>query len=254
MLGMGTHATFRFYAELNDFLPPSRRFVDNGHTFLGSPSVKDVIEAMGVPHTEVEMILVNSESRGFVYRLQDGDRVSAYPMFETLDVGAASRVRPEPLRIPAFLLDVHLGRLARLLRLLGFDAMYANDLDDERLASMSAAERRILLTRDRQLPKRSIVTHAYCLRSQQPMEQAVEVLRRFDLANLATPFTRCLRCNGRLEPIGLDAAGDRIPPGARRGITQAVGCSSCHQVYWQGTHYERLERMARELLERAAAR
>jgi uncharacterized protein with PIN domain len=254
MLGMDKRATFRFYAELNDFLPPARRFANYERAFIGSPSVKDAVESMGVPHTEIEMILVNGESAGFEYLLQNGDRVSVYPMFEALDIGAASRVRPEPLRSPAFILDVHLGKLARILRLLGFDTAYDNVADDERLASISAGERRILLTRDRQLPKRSLVTHAYCVRSQQPTEQAIEVIRRFDLANMAAPFTRCLRCNGRLEPIGLDAAGDRIPPDARRGITEAVGCSSCHHVYWKGSHYERLERMTRELVGRAAAR
>jgi len=250
---MGKRATLRFYAELNDFLPPARRFADCEHAFLGSPSVKDVIESIGVPHTEIEMILVNGESRGFDYRLQDGDRVSVYPMFEALDVGAASRVRPEPLRVPAFILDVHLGRLARILRLLGFDTAYANDMDDERLASQAARERRILLTRDRQLLKRRLVTHAYCLRSQAPLEQAVEVLRRFDLVSLAAPFTRCLRCNGRLEPIGIETVGDRIPPGVRGRITEAVRCGSCRQIYWKGTHYERLKRLVGEVRASAAA-
>jgi len=250
---MGKRATFRFYAELNDFLPPARRFADCVRTFLGSPSVKDVIEAVGVPHTEIEMILVSGESRGFDYRLQDGDRVSVYPMFEALDVGVASRVRPEPLRVPAFILDVHLGKLARILRLLGFDSAYTNDADDERLASVAARERRILLTRDRQLPKRRIVTHAYCLRSQQPRQQAAEVLRRFDLLSLAAPFTRCLCCNGRLEPVGIDAVADAVPSGVRSRMTSFVRCVSCWKVYWPGTHYDRLERVACELLGEAAA-
>ncbi len=249
---MGKRATLRFYAELNDFLPPARRFADCEHAFLGSPSVKDVIESIGVPHTEIEMILVNGESRGFDYRLQDGDRVSVYPMFEALDVGAASRVRPEPLRVPAFILDVHLGRLARILRLLGFDTAYANDMDDERLASQAAAERRILLTRDRQLPKRSIVTHAYCLRSQAPLEQAVEVLRRFDLVSLAAPFTRCLRCNGRLEPVAVATAADRLPAGVREQVTRVVECVGCRQLFWEGSHYPRLLGLTKELLARAA--
>jgi hypothetical protein len=245
-------ASFRFYAELNDFLPPARRFADCVRTFLGSPSVKDVIEAVGVPHTEIEMILVNGESRGFDYRLRDGDRVSVYPMFEALDVGAASRVRPEPLRVPAFILDVHLGRLARILRLLGFDAAYANDSDDEELALIAARERRILLTRDRQLPKRRIVTHAYCVRSQNPLEQTVEVLRRFDLGALAAPFTRCLRCNGRLEPVDVAAMADRLPAGVREQVTRVVECVGCRQLFWEGSHYPRLLCLTKELLGRAA--
>jgi hypothetical protein len=248
---MTKRAFFRFYAELNDFLPPSHRFEEMARTYLGTPSVKDVIEALGVPHTEVDLLLVNSESQGFDYRLQDGDRVSVYPVFEALDIGAATRVRPAPLRDPRFILDVHLGRLARLLRLLGFDAAYPPGAEDDHLAVRAASERRILLTRDRQLLKRRLVTHAYCLRSQAPLEQAVEVLQRFDLTSRAAPLTRCLRCNGRLQAVGLEAAGDRLPPGVRARVTRLAQCLECGRLYWDGTHYPRLQRMAADLLARA---
>ena len=246
-------ATFRFYAALNDFLPASQRFAEIKHAFLGTPAVKDVIEALGVPHTEIDLLLVNGESQGFDYRLQDGDRVSVYPVFEALDVGAATRVRPVPLRDPRFILDVHLGRLARLLRLLGFDAAYTPGAEDDHLAKRAASERRILLTRDRQLLKRRLVTHAYCLRSQAPLEQAVEVLRRFDLMSRAAPLTRCLRCNGRLRAVGMEDAGDRLPPGVRARFTRLVECLECRRLYWDGTHYPRLQRMVDDLLARARA-
>ncbi|MBM3121639.1 MAG: twitching motility protein PilT, partial [Chloroflexi bacterium] len=226
---------------------------DAERTFLGTPAVKDMIEATGVPHTEVDLLLVNGESRGFDYRLQDGDRVSVYPAFEALDIAAATRVRPVPLREPRFLLDVHLGRLARLLRLLGFDAAYAPGAEDDHLAASAASERRILLTRDRQLLKRRLVTHAYCLRSQVPLEQAVEVLQRFDLTSRAAPLTRCLRCNGRLQAIGLESVKDRLPHGVRTRVTRLAECLGCRRLYWDGTHYPRLQRMADDMLARAAS-
>ncbi len=158
-------AVFRFYAELNDFLPRIRRFKDAPYRFENSQTIKDAIEAQGVPHTEVELILVNGELRDFGYHLHPSDRVSVYPVFESLDVSELLRVRPEPLREVRFVLDAHLGRLAVYLRLLGFDTMYRNDIGDEELARISRDEGRILLTRDRGLLKRSAVMHGYAISS-----------------------------------------------------------------------------------------
>jgi uncharacterized protein len=244
-------ASFRFYAELNDLLSRPRRFVDFEHNFQGSPSVKDVIESFGVPHTEVELILVNGEPMGFEVRLQDGDRVSVYPMFESVDVGRETRVRAEPLRELRFVLDVHLGKLAAYLRLLGFDCLYDAGWEDEELARLSVVEKRILLTRDRQLLKRTVVTHAYCVRRLQATEQCVEVVRRFDLAGLAAPFTRCLRCNGRLGREEIGGFAGRIPEGVRARVSEVTRCAGCDRLYWKGTHYDRLERLARDILQRA---
>lgn len=245
-------ATFRFYAELNDLLPRPRRFVDFVHEFQGSPSVKDVIESLGVPHTEVEVILVNGQPQGFQYRLQDGDRVSVYPMFEALDVGEAARVRAWPLRQPRFVLDVHLGKLAAYLRLLGLDATYDREMQDPDLAQLSASEQRILLTRDRQLLKRSQVTHAHLVRSLEPKTQCVEVVRRFDLVGLAAPFTRCLRCNAQLGRVRTSEVAERIPAWVRAQASEVTRCDACDRLYWRGTHYGRLERLAREILDSAA--
>lgn len=250
---MSGRGTFRFYAELNDFLPVPKRYLQFEHEFSGSPAVKDVIEALGVPHAEVDLILVNGRSQSFGYRLLDGDRVSVYPVFEALDISRITRVRPAALREPCFLLDVHLGRLARWLRLLGFDSAYAPEAEDKDLASRAACEGRILLTRDRQLLKRRLVTHGYCIRSQAPIEQAVEVLRRFDLTARAAPLTRCLRCNGRLASVSLEDAGDRMPEGLRGSALRVVECLDCRQVYWAGTHYPRLAGLVHSLLARAAA-
>jgi uncharacterized protein with PIN domain len=244
-------ATFRFYAELNDLLPRTRRFVDFVHEFQGSPSVKDVIESLGVPHTEVEMILVNGVPQGFEYRLGEDDRVSVYPMFEALDTGEESRVRRRPLREPRFILDVHLGKLTAYLRLLGFDSIYDRQMQDPDLARLSAREKRILLTRDRQLLKRNEVTRGHLVRSLEPRQQCVEVLMRFDLAGLAAPFTRCLRCNGVLCKVRIDEVAGQVPAWVRAQAGEVTRCESCERLYWRGTHYDRLARLTREILEAA---
>ena len=248
-----SEASFRFYAELNDFFPtPSRqegrRAVDIPYGFHVSPTVKDAIEALGVPHVEVDLILVNGTSVGFDHRLEDGDRVSVYPVFESLDISPIVRLREAPLRESAFVADVHLRRLARLLRLLGFDVLHSNDLDDAQLVEISAGEGRILLSRDRQLLKHGRVTHGYWVRSTDPIEQAREVVRRFDLARSACPFSRCPACNGRLEPVEKEAVADEIPPKTARWLDEYVQCAECGKLYWRGTHFERLEGLMERIL------
>jgi len=241
-------ATFRFYAELNDFLPEERRQREFTYEFLGSPAVKDAIEALGVPHVEVDLILVNGRSVPFSYRLQPGDRVAVYPMFEFLDISPLTRLRPRPLRRPAFVADVHLRKLARLLRLLGFDVVFRDDADDPELVELSVREGRILLTRDRQLLKHGALTHGYFVRSERPVEQVREVIRRFDLAGQVRPFTRCLECGGPLERVAKEQVLDRIPPRTAAWLDEYVLCQGCGKLYWRGTHYGRLERLVAEVL------
>jgi uncharacterized protein with PIN domain len=240
-------AYFRFYAELNDFLPPSRRFVAFPQPFEVSGSVKDLIESLGVPHTEVDLILANGESVDFSYLVQDGDRISVYPVFESLDITPLLRVRPRPLRQTRFVLDIHLGRLAGYLRMLGFDTLYRNDYRDEELARLSQEEERILLTRDRHLLKRRAVEHGYCLRETRPRRQLLEVLDRFDLSGSQAAFTRCLRCNGLLEPVAKEQVADRLPPDTREHYQEFHQCASCGQVYWKGSHYQRMVQFIQSL-------
>jgi hypothetical protein len=241
-------ATFRFYEELNDFLRAEQRRRSFEHRFDGTPAVKDAIESLGVPHTEVDLILVDGEPATFGQRLEGGERVAVYPVFESIDVGPITRLRPEPLRVPRFVLDTHLGKLARLLRLLGFDTLWRSDADDPELARVAAQEDRILLTRDRGLLKRSIVTRGYCPRSSDPMEQAREVVRRFDLAGRARPFTRCLRCNGELGRAPFEEVAARVPPRVRERTRHFLRCGGCDQVYWEGTHTDALRRRISTLL------
>ncbi len=241
-------ATFRFYEELSDFLPQDRRKRDFVHRFEGTPAVKDQIEALGVPHPEVDLILVNGEPVGFEQKMADGDRIAVYPVFESIDISAIGRLRPEPLREARFVLDVHLGKLARLLRLLGLDVCYPRDVDDPELAEISASQQRILLTRDRRLLMRSKVTRGYCPRSDDAVEQAREVVRRFDLEGAVRPFTRCLSCGGRLAPTDKDSLMEFLPePVLRLNETFSI-CMACRQVYWPGSHHQQLRRRVREIL------
>ncbi len=236
-------ATFRFYAELNDFLPKNRRFTAFSVPFELPASVKHMIESLGVAHTEVDLILTNGEPVDFSYIVEDGDRISVYPVFESLDIGPVARLRPEPLRSPRFVLDAHLGRLAVYLRMLGFDTLYRNDYADEELARVSSQENRILLTRDRGLLKRSLVSRGYYVRAQEPRRQVFEVVQRFDLRRAFRPFSRCLRCNGLLEPASEEAIAGQLLPGTQKHYHEFSRCRSCGRVYWKGAHYQRMVKL-----------
>jgi uncharacterized protein with PIN domain/sulfur carrier protein ThiS len=233
-------ALFRFYSELNDFLSAAQRQVTFAHTFDARTSVKDMIESLGVPHTEIELILVNGAPVDFSYIVQDGDQLSVYPIFETFDVTPIVRLRPAPLRVPRFVLDAHLGKLAGYFRLFGFDTLYRNDYDDETLAIVSSTEHRILLTRDRGLLKRSMVTHGYFVRQTNPQQQIAEVLHRFDLHRQIRPFRRCIRCNGLLHKASKESIAKQIPPHAIQFYDEFHRCDQCGKVYWKGSHYQHM--------------
>ncbi|MGY1896126.1 Mut7-C RNAse domain-containing protein [Nocardia gipuzkoensis] len=230
----------RVYAELNDFLRPDERYTVLRRPFRPHQTVKDVIEAAGIPHTEVDLVLVDGHPVDFDHQPPIGGRVTAYPVFETLDIGAVTRVRPHPLRAPRFLADVNLGGLAKLMRLMGLDVHCRWDAEDAELAEVSAAEHRILLTRDRGLLKRRNVTHGVYIRSDQPVEQVVEVIRRLDLAACLAPFTRCLRCGGAVAAVAKAEVEDRLEPLTRRYYETFRQCHACGRVYWQGSHQARL--------------
>ncbi len=244
-------AQFRFYSELNDFLPAESQSVTVSYLFLGNPAIKDSFEALGVPHTEVDLILVNGESVDFRYLLQDGDKASVFPEFRSIDITPVLKVRPEPLPEVQFVLDIHLGRLASYLRMMGFDSLYRNDYADDELASVAHHAGRTLLTRDRGLLKRSEVTHGYYIRAGQPYEQLIEVMRRFNLSRLAAPFKLCIRCNGMLEDVSKERVLDQLPPMVQERHAQFRRCRSCGRVYWKGSHYEHMRRFLVQVLKEA---
>ena len=181
--------TFRFYEELNDFLPAQRRTRDFEAPCARGATTKHMIEALGVPHTEVELIFVNGESVGFDRLLDDGDRVAVYPKFEAFDVTSLLRVRTAPLRVTRFVADAHMGGLAKLLRMAGFDTLYDNGFSDNEIAAIAGREARIVLSRDRDLLKRREITHGCYVRALKPWQQLREIFDRLDLVGVARPFT-----------------------------------------------------------------
>ena len=245
------YAVVRFYAELNDFLPPARRQAPVVAPCAERASVKDLIEALGVPHPEVDLVVVDGEPVDFSYLVRDGDRIGVYPPFTTLDVTPLARVRPAPLPEPRFVLDTHLGKLAAYLRMLGFDTRYRNDADDEELARVAGGEQRILLTRDLGLLKRRAVIHGYFVRETDPWRQVVEVLRRFDLFGALAPLQRCLHCNGLLAPVDKGRVLDRLPPRTRQYYDEFRLCEGCDRVYWPGSHYQRMLRSIERVRQQA---
>jgi hypothetical protein len=240
-------AEFRFYEELNDLLPAERRQRSFVCAFCDDPAIKDVIEAIGVPHTEVDLILVNGESVAFDYRLQAGDRVSVYPVFESFDIGSVTRLRPEPLREPMFVCDVHLGKLAKRLRLLGFDVAYRNTATDPEVVETALTEHRIILTQDRGMLKFKRVTHGYLVRSPHVAEQVMEVLTRFDLVSHVAPFSRCTRCNGLIHVVDKADVQGELPPRTREHYHEFFRCEACGKLYWKGSHFSRMEADGRRL-------
>jgi uncharacterized protein len=244
-----THATFRFYEELNDFLAPARRKRDFTIAIDRSRSVKDAIESVGVPHPEVDLILVDGISVDFTHVLHGGERVSVYPMFEALDVAPVRRLRGLPLRDPKFVADGHLGKLARHLRMAGFDTLYGRDWDDDHIVATAAAGRRIILTRDKGMLRRSAVERGYFVRAIEAEAQLAEVLRALQLEGRMAPFTRCRECNAPLEDARREEVLESLPARVREAYERFRRCPGCGRVYWEGTHYARmrsvLERMPR---------
>ncbi len=241
-------ATFRFYEELNDFLAPDRRKREFTVPCAQAATTKHMIEALGVPHTEVELIMVNGESADFARQLEDGDRVAVYPRFEALDVTPRLRVRDYPLRETRFVADSHLGGLAHMLRMLGFDTLYDNHFHDDAIVAICALDGRIVLTRDRELLKRRAVTHGCYVHALESEAQLREVVERLDLARSAKPFTLCLYCNAPLRPVDKASVLDRLPPRVRECYEHFSTCDACGRVYWEGSHWRNMRRILDGLL------
>ena len=238
---------FRFYEELNDFLPKKRKKVRFQVKYEQKQSIKDAIESLGIPHTEVDLILVNGQSVSFSYHILPDDQISVYPVFESLDISQITHLRNEPLRNPSFILDVHLGKLAKYLRMTGFDTLYENWFDDNEIVEISIRENRIILTRDVGLLKHKTVTHGYWIRSQKPVEQFKETARRFDLFSKFKPFRRCTVCNGFVKETSKQSVIHQLKPRTKIYFDEFFKCSSCGKVYWKGSHFARMQKLIFEL-------
>jgi uncharacterized protein with PIN domain len=232
--------SFRFYEELNDFIAPERRQRTFTHACPAESTVKHAIEAIGVPHTEVELILIDGVSVGFGERLQEDNRVAIYPKFESLDISPLLRLRDHPLRRTRFVADAHLGGLARLLRMAGFDTVYDNHFADAEIERIADRDGRIVLSRDRELLKRRSISHGCYVRALKPDAQLAEILARLDLAGSLHPLSRCLECNVPLEAVDKAQVVEHIPPNVRQQHQRFSTCSSCRRIFWEGSHWQRM--------------
>ena len=238
---------FRFYEELNDFLPEAKKKKRFEHLYIDRASIKDMIEALGVPHTEIDLILVNGKSVNFRYIINDADNISVYPIFESLDISNVQHLRPNPLRKPKFVVDEHLGKLARYLRVFGFDIYYKINYDRDDLVKISLNEKRTILTKDKTVLKRSDVTHGYFVRNVEIVNQVKEIIRRFDLQKDINEFTRCLDCNSLLQPVAKNKIIDQIPPKVAEWQDTFLRCSICNKIYWQGTHHQKMNALIQSI-------
>ena len=233
-----TNATFRFYARLNAFLSVERRGQAFRCSCAESATTKHMIEALGVPHTEVALVLVNGTPAGLDWPIEAGDRIAVYPKFEQLDIGSLTTIEPLPPGPPRFVADAHLGGLARLLRMAGFDTLYDNNFEDAAMAELANRERRALLTRDRALLMHRLVLHGCYVHAIKPQDQLRELYQRFDLASHARPFSLCLSCNVPLHPVDKEAILDRVPPRVQARHERFLGCDQCDRIFWEGTHWQ----------------
>lgn len=248
---MSAQASFRFFAELNDFLPLSFRQREIERSCPPEASVKHMIEVFGVPHTEVELILVNGVSARFERRVANGDRVAVYPAFSAFDTAALTSLPGRPLRGDRFVADSHLGRLARQLRMLGFDTLYENGYHDRDIARISAEQDRIVLSRDRNLLIHKAIVRGCFLHATSCEQQVLEVMTRLDLARAVRPFTRCLVCNGLLREAVKDDVASRLPPMSSLYYSRFKECPDCGRVYWEGSHLRLMRSRVERIVEQS---
>lgn len=242
-------ALFSFHAELNDFLPKKLRGLIFGYPFEDHQTIKHVIESLGVPHCEVNHLRVNEHGVDLSVHIGNGDLVSAFPVSQPAEPQDIL-LQPRPDQVETFLLDNHLGRLSASLRMLGFDTLYQNNYQDDELAEIASREGRTLLTRDRRLLMRNAISSGYWIRYQESERQLLEVNQRFLLARRARPFQRCLRCNHPLEAVSKDVVLPRLEPLTRLYFDDFHICTSCNQVYWKGSHYDRMKNLVAELIDK----
>ena len=233
-------ATFDYFGGLADLVVNRYKSCPVVYQFRESPGIKDAIEAMGIPHTEVDVILVNDRSVEFGYQLQHLDRVQVYPVNVDFSVISPTHLTPKTPANPKFILDVHLGKLARRMRLIGFDCLYKNDLEDSEIIQVSCDSGRIILTRDRGILKQKRVAQGYLVRSSRVEYQLKEVLSRYQLIAWVAPLTRCMACNGELRSVDKALILDRLEERTKRHYDLFHMCPDCERIYWEGSHFKNI--------------
>ncbi len=242
-----SRASVRFYAELNEHLPVVLRYATLDVDCRPATTIRHVIEHYRIPAEEVDLLLVNGESAELDHKIIGGDRISVFPVFESFDIARTTRVRVRALREVRFVADVHLGKLASHLRMLGFDTLYRNDFNDKHLIRLSMEFQRTLLSKDHALIATPELTRAILVRSQDPREQLLEILNRLDLFHASHPFTRCIACNTILEPAEKQRIITRLPPNVIPLYNEFRTCPECDRLYWKGSHYQKMAEFMREL-------
>ena len=238
---------FRCYAELNDFLPEKQKYRSFQYGLKTPVTISEAIESLGIPFSEIDLILVNSQTVSPGYQLQENDYVSVYPAFETLDISSLKDAHKTPLRVTRFILDAHLGKLSKYLRMLGFDTLFRNDFEDSEIIDISVREKRIILTRDKHLLNAKKITHGYYVRSTEKHKQLREVVQKFDLYSQFKSFSRCMLCNTELIPEKKSEISDKVPADVIQNFEEFYYCPSCHKVYWKGSHFKKMESFIRDL-------
>lgn len=222
-------ASFDVHSDLAAFLGPERRGGPFRYAVARAATLKNALEALGIPHTEVARLAVNGNPATLDRIVRDGDAVG-------VEGWAAAGIEQEVACLH-FVADAHLGGLARFLRMLGYDTVHDNGLSDETIRTLASVSRRVVLTRDRELLKcREILFGAY-VRALAPPLQLHEVARRFGLGRRARPFTLCLRCNVALSAVDKQAVIDCLPVSVAEQHENFQRCGSCKRVYWPGSHY-----------------
>jgi uncharacterized protein with PIN domain len=236
------------HGDLDFFLPTRIRRKSIERSLTEKTSIKDVIESCGVPHPEVGLILLNGRALDFGYGVTRDAEIHVYP--PGIGYPYFGEKSLQVATILMFIADGHLGKLARTLRLLGFDVAYDCHADDRQLLTIMEAESRALLTRDRRLLMHAVVQTGYCPRSHDPDEQTIEVIRRFDLCDLIAPFTRCLRCNAVLQPVTKTDIMEKLEPLTKIYYDQFRRCTGCGQIYWSGSHFTKLQKRLEQICAR----
>ena len=238
-----------FHGNLQKMLtqrPDENRVLN--HNFDRRASIKDVIESLGIPHAEIERLLVNGKDVTFDYITKDTDQIDVFVLTPPFDVFSPSVLRPEPLGEIRFVIDVNVGKLATFLRMSGFDTFYKNGMTDPELAEICEQEKRILLTKDCNLLKRKNVVFGHLVREVDPKKQLAETINLFSLIDKVLPFSRCLVCNQNLVPVAKEQIIHRLKPLTKKYYDSFHICMECDKLYWRGSHREKMEKVLKSVL------
>ncbi len=231
---------FRFYGQLNDFLPLEKRQKTSPYSFWGNPTIQDACAAQGVPHPEIFLVVKDSCPVNLKDNLEGEERISVYPRWTNLNLPRQWQQSPEFPAYPVFAAADHLGKLVRLMRILGFDVVFKGRVEEE--------GDWIILTRKLPDLKMSRVSHGYMPRSDDPYNQLEEVLDYFNLREKIRPLSRCPGCNMVLEPVAAEEIWDRLEPKTKKYYRKFKICPGCKKIFWRGSHFRRLQKRLGNLL------